>query len=64
MNQLVTVTASTFRLADSLRESERLKGQIEEREREIALLKRNLKVIFCKLRSRTRQICAAEQMLF
>lgn len=52
MNQLLTLTASTFRLSDSLRESERLKGQIEERDREIAVLMRKLKVIFSKFKKK------------
>lgn len=37
-------TASTCRLSDSVREGERLKGQIEERDREITALMRKLKV--------------------
>lgn len=46
---------ATFRVSDLLRESERLKGQVEERDRDIAVLRRQLKVI-CK-----KQICAAKR---
>lgn len=35
---------STSRLSDSVREGERLKGQIEERDHEVALLMRRLEV--------------------
>lgn len=34
----------TFRLSDSVREAERLKGQIEERDREIVILMRRAEV--------------------
>lgn len=50
---------STFRLSDLQRESERLKGQIEERDGEIALLMRKLKVVFSKFRKKQ-----AESVLF
>lgn len=51
-DQLVTLTASTLRLTDSLRESERLKGQLEERDREVAVLMRKLQVIFSKFKEK------------
>lgn len=41
---LMVPIASTFRLSDSVREGERLKGQIEEKEREIVVLMRRLEV--------------------
>lgn len=37
-------TVSTSRLSDSVRVGERLKGQIEERDHEVALLMRRLEV--------------------
>lgn len=40
----MVVIVSTIRLADSVREGDRLKGLIEEREREIAVLTRKLEV--------------------
>lgn len=51
---------SPFRLSDLLRESERLKGQVEERDREIALLTRKLKVIFSKFKKKISQICGCK----
>lgn len=41
---LMAPTVSTSRLSDSVREGERLKGQIEERDHEVALLMRRLEV--------------------
>lgn len=40
----MVLIGSTFRLSDSVREGERLRGQIEERDREIAVLMRRLEV--------------------
>lgn len=40
----MVLTVSTFRLSASVREGERLKGQIEERDRENSILMRRLDV--------------------
>lgn len=40
----MVLTVSTFRLSAAVREGERLKGQIEERDREISILMRRFDV--------------------